>query len=96
MTVPGKLDPRASAFPRPSRCFLPAERSLLVAHLAQVGPHGLELGDLYVVDRWMMRQADCLMFFVAENAAFELARDRHYHPPFDFLNLGQKDTFSSR
>jgi hypothetical protein len=58
---------------------LSVERSFLIAHLAQAGPHGLKLGHLDVIDSGMVREADRLIFFVTEEAAFELARDRHYH-----------------
>jgi hypothetical protein len=59
--------------------FLSAKRSLLITHLAQAGSHGLELSHLDVVDGGMMRQTDRLIFFVTEEAAFVLARDRHCH-----------------
>jgi hypothetical protein len=58
---------------------LSAERSLLVAHLAQTRSHGLKLSHLEVIDGGMVREADRLIFFVTEETAFELARDRHYH-----------------
>jgi hypothetical protein len=58
---------------------LSAERSLLIAHLAQAASHSLEFSYLDVIDGGMVREADRLIFFVAEEAAFELARDRHHH-----------------
>ena len=48
-----------------------------VAHLAQARPHGLELDHLDLVDGGMMRQADGLVFFMAEEASLELAGDGH-------------------
>jgi hypothetical protein len=71
------------AFSAPFSPLLSAERSLLIAHLAQAGSHGLKLSRLDVIDGGMVREADRLIFFVAEEAAFELARDRH----FPFLHL---------
>jgi hypothetical protein len=64
-------------FPALLSPLLSTERSLLVAHLAQAGSHGLKLGRLDVIDGGMVGEADRLKFFVAEKAAFELARDRH-------------------
>jgi hypothetical protein len=58
---------------------LSVECSLLIAHLSEAGSHGLKLGLLDVIDGGMVREADRLVFFVAEEAAFELARDRHSH-----------------
>jgi hypothetical protein len=58
---------------------LSAERSLLIAHLAQAGSHSLKLSRLDVIDGGMVREADRLIFFVAEKAPFEPARDRHCH-----------------
>jgi len=58
---------------------LSAKRSLLIAHLAQTRSHGLKLSHLEVIDGGMVREADRLIFFVTEETAFELARDRHYH-----------------
>jgi hypothetical protein len=63
--------------------LLSAERSLLIAHLAQAGSHGLKLSRFDVIDGGMVREADRLMFFVTEETAFELAGDRH----FSFLHL---------
>jgi hypothetical protein len=62
---------------------LSAERSLLIAHLAQAGPHGLKLRRLDVIYGGMVREADRLIFFVTEEAAFEIGGDRH----FSFLHL---------
>ncbi|BAR61527.1 hypothetical protein NK6_8378 [Bradyrhizobium diazoefficiens] len=67
-------------FSAPLSLPLSAERSLLIAHLAQAGSHGLKLSDFDVIDGRMVREADRLIFFVAEEAAFELAGDRHSHP----------------
>jgi hypothetical protein len=61
----------------PLSSHLSAERSLLIVHLAQAGSHGLKLTRLDVIDGGMVREADRLIFFVAEQTAFELARDRH-------------------
>ena len=55
--------------------LLSTERSLLVAHLAQAGSHGLKLSHLDVIDCGMVREADRLIFFVAKKATFQLARD---------------------
>src|SRR5215469_2195243 len=74
-----KARPSGLGFSTPLSPLLPAERPLLVAHLAQAGSHGLELRHLDFVDGRMVRQADRLMFFVAEDAAFELAGNRHCH-----------------
>src|SRR5215471_14506622 len=70
--------------------LLPAERSLLVAHLAQTGSHGLKLYRLDVIDGGMVREADRLVFFMAEEAAFQLTRDRHFHSSIDFQKRGQR------
>ena len=71
------------AFSAPFSPLLSAERSLLIAHLAQAGSHSLKLSRLDVLDDGLVREADRLIFFVAEEAAFELARDRH----LPFLHL---------
>jgi hypothetical protein len=71
------------AFSAPFSPLLSAERSLLITHLAQAGSHGLKLSRLDAIDGGMVREADRLVFFVVEEAAFELARDRH----FPFLHL---------
>jgi hypothetical protein len=65
-------------FSAPLSPSLSAERSLLIAHLAQTGSHGLKLSHLNVIDGGMVREADRLIFFVTEEAAFEFARDRHH------------------
>ncbi|OAF04703.1 hypothetical protein AYJ54_23870 [Bradyrhizobium centrolobii] len=62
---------------------LSAERTLLITHLAQAGAHGFKFSHLDVINGRMVREADRLILFVAEKAAFELARDRHTIPPFD-------------
>jgi hypothetical protein len=72
-------------FSAPLSPLVAAERSLLVAHLAQAGPHGLKLNHLDVVDGGMVSEADRLVFFVAEEAAFEFAGDRHCHSSIRFL-----------
>src|SRR6516162_7167420 len=65
-------------FSAPLSSLLSAERSLLIVHLAQAGSHGLKLTRVDVVDGGMVREADRLIFFVAEQTAFELAGDRHF------------------
>src|SRR5262249_31452119 len=44
----------------------------------------------------MVREVDCLVFVVAEDAAFELTRDRHSVPPFGSRSSRKKGglTFS--
>src|SRR3974390_2540858 len=70
-------------FSPPLSSLLSAERSLFIVHLAQAGSHGLKLTRLDVIDGGMVREADRLIFFLAEQTAFELARDRH----LPFLHL---------
>src|SRR6516165_6187401 len=64
-------------FPAPLSLPLSAERSLLVAHLAQARSHGLKLSHLDVIDGGRLRSnlqgTDILV------------------PPFDFLEFRQKD-----
>src|SRR5581483_8311141 len=74
-----KAPPADLGLSAPLSPLLPAERPLLVAHPAQARSHGLELSHLDLVDGGMVRQADRLMLFVAEDAAFELAGNRHCH-----------------
>src|SRR5215472_4917038 len=77
-------------FSAPLSPLLSAERSLLIAHLAQAGSHGLKLCRLDVIDGGMVREADHLIFFVAEEALFGLTWNRHLpFLPFDPLKLGQ-------
>src|SRR5262249_7824715 len=76
--------------------FLSTQRLLLVAHLAQTGSYRLKLSWLDLIYCGMVRKADCLVFVVVEDAAFELTRDRHSVPPFGSRSSRKKGglTFS--
>jgi hypothetical protein len=84
---PWKACSASLGFSTPLSPPLPTERSFLIAHLAQAGSHGLKFSHLHVIDGGMVREADSLIFFVAEEAAFELARDRHYYSSICFPEI---------
>src|SRR3974377_312588 len=81
----------SSAFSARFSPFLSTQRLLLVAHLAQTGSYGLKLSWLDLIYCGMVREVDCLVFVVAEDAAFELTRDRHSVPPFGSRSSRKKE-----
>ena len=53
--------------------------------------YGLKLSWLDLIYRGMVREVDCLVFVVTEEAAFELTRDRHSIPPFGSRSPRKKE-----
>src|SRR6516162_1277175 len=81
-------------FSAPLSSLLSAERSLLIVHLAQAGSQGLKLTRLDVIDGGMVREEDRLIFFVAEQTAFDFAGDRHF-PSLHLIPLDRHIVWAS-